>query len=197
MFIELENIDTLHLGSNVISTVDENAFAGLSNLRNLILSSNKISKLSSLTFGNQVNLVTLDLSYNSISSLNQTGLFAYLRKLTYLGLRYNNMKYVSPTAFSGLNNLQNLALSFNQISCLDKSTFDGLGSLNGLRLQNNSLTTFDFKKLVSLPSSFNYLNVCNNPGNFPFCDNWANLKALFINNSSAVPAPPASCPTVL
>ena len=81
---------------------------------------------------------------------------------TFVNLKYNNIKLLSNTSFSGLINIRILALSKNKIQTIQAGAFQDLGILQYLDLGQNNLTTIDGDIWTGL-YSLKMLRISGNP----------------------------------
>jgi len=86
----IENVKTIDLGRNKLTTIPSNAFPVLPKLKNLLLFSNDINSIEPNAFKGLINL-------------------------EYLNINRNKIVTIEPNTFSGLNNLQELDLADNPI----------------------------------------------------------------------------------
>jgi Leucine-rich repeat (LRR) protein len=103
------SLKELFLGSNLITSLNQNQFKGLKNLKTLGLSSNRLSSFVSNIFIDLTSLEDLDLRDNLLTSLSSTS-FNTLTKLKSLSLCRNKLTTLSATIFSKLANLESLYL---------------------------------------------------------------------------------------
>lgn len=168
-----ENIHTIELGDNGISSITSSDLTEFLNIKDLRLSNNQLltldltslvtlEKLSLSNTGIQsvenlpTSLTWLDLSQNEISQIDFTDLsnlksvFLYQNSIT----NFNNI--------SGLSlNLEEIDLGQNSLTTIDVSPFT---NLIGLYLYNNLFSSIDVSELINLQ----YLDVSNSDltGNF-------------------------------
>lgn len=167
-----ENLSSLNLSRNKLTTIPENAFAGterlgylinLSNnqiscinkkafsgkyLNSLILSHNNIKSLDKEVFTNMHNICSyLDLSYNSIEELDES-LFEGLL-LDKLDLSHNRIRYLPNNIFKSLSGLRDLCLGNNRIQALPEDIFENLTLLRYVNLEENSIKTISPQSVLS------------------------------------------------
>ena len=111
----IKTVQSLYLGSNKLTTIQSNAFAGLPNLKELNL-------------------------YNNLLSTIPTKAFAGLTNLKELVLMGNQLTIIPTKAFAGLTNLEELYLNNNLLTTIQSNAFAGLTNLEGLYLRFNRLT---------------------------------------------------------
>uniref|UniRef100_A0A6P7FHB4 Chaoptin-like n=1 Tax=Diabrotica virgifera virgifera TaxID=50390 RepID=A0A6P7FHB4_DIAVI len=202
------SLKKLILQSNVINSLDHNAFMHLTSLEQLHLKSNNILLVSKKAFFGLQNLQILDLSKNFISQLH-TNQFVNMPKLRILNLRENRLSYLPRDIFSntllemldlGLNSftvvpttsisdvgmtLRHLSMRSNNIEHIDITTFPDIPSLQYLDLSNNKLTILPDNVFTSL-GLLQYLDLSFNPlrSNFKELFHYAqNLKRLDLSNT--------------
>ncbi|XP_031332147.1 leucine-rich repeats and immunoglobulin-like domains protein 3 [Photinus pyralis] len=122
-FHDSKNLLTLHLGNNLIGTLDDTIFANTVKMRILSLDNNKLNHIPLGCFSSLSKLVSLNISGNQITS------FEY-------------------GTFSGLQNLEVLDISANNLSYLYESTLHPLASLKNLYMEHNFVSSFDPYDLV-------------------------------------------------
>ncbi|CAH1112884.1 unnamed protein product [Psylliodes chrysocephalus] len=204
----------LLLDSNLISTLDHNAFMHLTSLEQLSLRNNKVVMISKKAFFGLQNLQILDLSNNSISQLH-TNQFVNMPKLRILNLNENRLSYLPRDIFSntllemldlGVNfisvvptssifdvgmTLRHLSMRSNNIEHIDITTFPDIQSLQYLDLSNNKLTILPDNVFTSL-GLLQYLDLSYNPlrSNFKELFHYAqSLKYLDLSNSWIMDTP--------
>jgi Leucine-rich repeat (LRR) protein len=144
------NLSTLDLSHNQITTVSRDFFKNLSNLKTLLLSDNRLSEFDSKTFSDLMKLERLDLSSNSIS-IDKA--FIEHDNLLELNLDKCNLEEIPAESFEELKNLETLTLSDNPFnSDFDTSAFDNLSTLKKLKLPDisQSATLELCNKLVAI-----------------------------------------------
>ncbi|XP_077242716.1 uncharacterized protein LOC143883257 [Tasmannia lanceolata] len=144
----LSSLQTLDLSGNNLTFTSgaiSTGFCGLKRLTNLYLSNNNLDDQSLAScLGNLSSLQTLDLSWNNLTStfVISTGL-CFLKRLTRLDLRYNNLHDQSLASCLGnLSSLQTLDLSWNNLTFTSGAISTGLCGLKRLtylRLRDNNL----------------------------------------------------------
>lgn len=131
---EIRHMD---LSNNKIS----NLYYALSIYENLIsldLSKNNLSSLGSDKFKSQSNLQVLNISRNSIEKLKKDS-FNGLKALVKLDLSYNRLEQLHNLTFLELHSLRTVVLSGNRITHLDKGLLKATKHLKELVLDNNQL----------------------------------------------------------
>ena len=93
----IKTVQSLYLGSNKLTTIQSNAFAGLPNLKELVLLANQLTTIQPKAFAGLLNLTTLYLSYNQLKAI-PTNALAGLTNLTRLDLFDNKLTAQSKEA---------------------------------------------------------------------------------------------------
>lgn len=159
-FRNFENVNTIHLGSNFLKTIDGAIFDSLYNLTTLWLSNNRIINLPSNCFQNLKNLTTLSIAMNRLEEIDEST-FNGLDNLTLLYLNNNYLKEIKTNHFSGLKKLREIFLHGNQIKTLGNGVFNDLESIEFLDLSSNMLSKINvntFKNLFKLKCIHLYKN---------------------------------------
>ncbi len=157
---ELENLEVLSLGSNLLTSVPE-SIARLQNLTSLDLSDNELTALPK-SIARLQNLTHLLLYRNKFTAV--PNIIRQLKKLTHLNLAANHI-YSLPEWFFQLRDLISLSLFNNAISVIPDA-ISKLQRLSFLEIGNN--------KLKSIPdsvyelSSLEVFNLMNLPFHVPF-----------------------------
>ncbi|XP_078658326.1 uncharacterized protein LOC144903784 [Branchiostoma floridae x Branchiostoma belcheri] len=138
-FSRYGSLEILELGSNRISTINDQTFYPLSNLSSLNLAFNRIPILTPGTFTGLGNLEILNLRRNDITDI-PAGTFNPTPQLITLELRNNRLGFLRAGMFAGLGNLQEASLYFNEITDIQAGTFTPTPQLRTLKLQINRLT---------------------------------------------------------
>nr|CAH7769766.1 unnamed protein product [Callosobruchus chinensis] len=125
-FAELENLQELYLGENLLHDIPKNIVEYLPNMILLELSSNLFS--GDLPLIKSKSLEVLALANCKISSVPEHAL-KLLPNLKMLLLQQNNIKYISQSTFSGITTSFALKLFYNKFECNCKTfqLFDFLG----------------------------------------------------------------------
>ena len=143
-FAGLTGLTSLTIASSPqLTTVPDNAFAGLTALRILDLNFLNLTTLGEDAFDGLTALATLDLSFLSTLTALDEDIFDGLTALENLNLEHSNQTALHADIFDGLTALDNLTLSNNGLTTLDADIFDGLTALRILALNRNLLTTLD------------------------------------------------------
>ncbi|KAF5291359.1 hypothetical protein FQA39_LY03510 [Lamprigera yunnana] len=138
---------SLHLGKNFITTIESKTFANATLLRMLLLKENHISQLYFDSFKGLVNLLSLDLKKNRLQKI-PTSLFADLRKLEALDLSQNSLSALDGTTFSGLQNLKLLNLSHNNLKVFENGHLFPLVRLQYLDITDTRVHEIDFQSIL-------------------------------------------------
>ncbi len=152
----------LWLNYNEITSVPEDAFAGLSNLETLGLSGNHIVRLPLDAFSTLVNLRNLSLGDNRLREIPPS-LFDGLIGLTSLHLDRSDITDLQSEVFQGLTALENLNLIKNRLNTLPAGFFSQLPTLRKLHLSDNQFSSFP-DKVFSDATNLRTLDVSRNPG---------------------------------
>lgn len=145
-----QQIHTLDLTDNYLTSVNITELEIYPNLKRLVLKNNKISSFSGAP--NDV-LQYLDLSNNKISSLSRNVDLSLFENIRVLDLSNNMITTIPKAGFPNGRRLEVLNLSSNQIDILESNCFDDLTNLEELRLNKNKLSSFPktlFKKMSKL-----------------------------------------------
>ncbi|CAD7089525.1 unnamed protein product [Hermetia illucens] len=159
-FKGLKNLLLLDLSYNRLETIHPSAMLDLSSLIELDLSSNFIVSMEGGVFRNMISLEILLYGNNQLLDVPATNL-EYLRSLKSLDLSDNLIEFVRNESFGGLKELMILSLSGNVISELDVGAFDGLIGLKHLEVADNNLTIVPTQQLSKL-SNLTYLSLSGN-----------------------------------
>ncbi|XP_012268471.2 chaoptin isoform X2 [Athalia rosae] len=170
-----ESLERLDLSWNILSHMDDEAFAGLGNLTFLNVSHNDLTRFNSDVFKGILNLRQLDLSMNYlkefpteplrhldqltflniannlISNIEQAHL-SRLAELQVLDLSRNNIGRLGVRAFFDLSSLVHLDLSLNALRTIEESSFEGLVNLKWISLQDNNILLLPGSALSRLPA---------------------------------------------
>ncbi len=170
-FINLPNLDDLWLYDNVISNIDDHAFAQVPSVRMIDLGFNKLSVIRKNMFSGEQNLEILYLYNNEIDTI-QPESFKNNTALIRLYLERNKISVIHNNMFSGAVNLQYLYLHNNEIWRIEPGSFIGNVALTSLRLNDNFLESL-YECVFNTsnhPSNLN-LYLYNNP---LLCDKYLN-----------------------
>ncbi|XP_053995102.1 chaoptin-like isoform X1 [Hylaeus volcanicus] len=177
------DIRRIHLSSNSLKNVDDDAFRGLEdsleylNLENndlpnvpgavsrlrklsyLYLANNDIRNISGDAFQEFAeNLRALSLATNSLDVVPVTALLR-CQRLLHLNLGYNKISHVQSGDFEWAEDLEILLLRNNVLTKLNGETFKGAGRLKELSLSFNHLTELDDDCFVGIEESLNILEL--------------------------------------
>lgn len=139
-FLEgLDNLTTLTLHSNGITTLPVNMFQDMHVLQYLDMKNNAL-QLPAHVFDPLSNLLTLELGGNQMRTL-EVGIFHNLSRLNRLNLWGNNLQNLTQDVFTGLSSLQFLDLSSNKLTSISADLFANMPQLRQLSLPNNNFTS--------------------------------------------------------
>ena len=154
----LYTLNSLDLENNSISTIHKEAFANCSNIKDLNLFKNKIYQVpDAIKMIHSLN--TVDIGGNKIQAVEEDSL-ASLPNLIGLKLDHNKIRAIDKNAFSRLSNLQILNLGGNRIGEIERGSFNQNKKLQAIRLDANNIT--DIVGLFSELPSLRWLNVSDN-----------------------------------
>jgi len=152
-------VDKISLTWNKITSIDQQAFAGLSRFcKSIDLSGNRIAQIPNNTFSTLSSVSHLSLSHNRLTQVTN-GTFAGLSALTSLDLSSNRLEPIAPSAIGTIATLRTLNLSSCGLTDQSLEAIGGLSRLTELYLDANNLTS-----LQQLPdlASLGTLSVRNN-----------------------------------
>lgn len=148
LFNNFENLISIELSGNMISTISQNTFAGLEDtLLNLDVSYNRLTAITELPLRN---LLFLNLAGNQLKRVSPET-FKYLNRLQYLNLSSNPLYGGFPPLFP--SSLINLDISYTGLRILPTVLLLNLESLEGISLAGNQLQEIDegtFQHLYNL-----------------------------------------------
>ncbi|CAH2010090.1 unnamed protein product [Acanthoscelides obtectus] len=168
-FVELENLQELYLGENLLHDIPQNIIEDLPNMILLELSSNLFS--GDLPLIKSKSLEVLALANCKISSVPEHAL-KLTPNLKMLLLQRNNIKYISQSTFTGITRSFALKLFYNKFECSCKTfqLFDFLGEheyvdkSDPYRCSNTTDTDVDiFDKKIAL----SFHNICTRSNRIP------------------------------
>ena len=140
---DLASVITLSVTAYGSTSLDPADFAGLTGLTSLtIASSPQLTTVPDNAFAGLTALRILDLNFLSLTTLGEDA-FDGLTALENLDLSSNLLTTLHADIFDGLTALKELDLDQNSLDTLDADIFDGLTALTRLELQNNRLTALD------------------------------------------------------
>ncbi|XP_066280216.1 insulin-like growth factor-binding protein complex acid labile subunit [Branchiostoma lanceolatum] len=158
------NFELLYLSSNVIDTVDIDAFSPLKGLQYINLDQNNIKDLKGV-FKDLPNLQSVSLFDNQLTSIDSV--FQNLPKLEYLSLNGNQISKISNTTFDSVPAMTSLSISDNAITEVESGSFRNLDSLSTLYIDNNQIPEISLAGLHSLTRlTMNVNNLQSFPTNF-------------------------------
>lgn len=133
------NLTTLTLHSNGITTFPEDVFQEMHVLQYLDMKNNAL-QLPVHVFDPLSNLLTLELGGNQMTTL-EVGIFRNLSRLYRLNLWGNNLQNLTQDVFAGLSSLQFLDLSSNKLTSIPADLFANMPQLRELTLPSNNFTS--------------------------------------------------------
>ena len=154
----LYTLNSLDLENNSISTIHQEAFVNCSNIKDLNLFRNRIFQIPDAIKAIH-SLNTIDLGGNLIEELEEISL-ASLPNLNGLKLDDNNIETIGKTAFARLEHLQILNLGGNRIREIERASFNQNKKLQAIRLDANQIT--DIVGIFSELPSLRWLNISDN-----------------------------------
>ncbi|XP_058049115.1 toll-like receptor 2 [Ahaetulla prasina] len=128
------NLRTLLLQSNLIQTIDENAFDFLGKLEHLDISWNNLTYLSPTWFRNLPSLQKLNLKGNSYSTLGKYPLFSGLQNLRYLYLGNDKFSSLQTKDFEGISVLEELEIEGQNLKQYSPGALQSLERINHIIL---------------------------------------------------------------
>nr|QDE10500.1 toll-like receptor 13-3 [Lateolabrax maculatus] len=157
------NATSLDLSSNQIVNITGTDLRCLSKLISLQVQYNLISHIDDGAFADLVELRLLDMDANKLINLTDN-MFQGLSKLVTLSLYNNQISCISPVAFQALVSIQYLALGSNHLHQIaDIVPIFKLPNLNELLLGYNKLTSFQSDDLPFNVSNLKVLQLDFNP----------------------------------
>ncbi|XP_003221760.1 toll-like receptor 2 type-2 isoform X2 [Anolis carolinensis] len=136
------NLRMLLLQSNLIQTIEEDAFHTLTRLEHLDLSRNKLTHLSSSWFGSLSSLLTLNIKGNCYSELGENPLFSGLKSLRslYLG-NDDHFSALRTHDLEGISVLEELELVGPKLKQYEPRSLPSTVLINNLILNDPSRIT--------------------------------------------------------
>ncbi|KAM6440374.1 toll-like receptor 2 isoform 1-T1 [Liasis olivaceus] len=128
------NLKMLLLQSNLIHTIDEDAFDFLGKLECLDLSKNNLTYLSPSWFKHLSSLQKLNIKGNSYSKLGEIPLFSGLQKLGYLYLGNDKFSSLQTKDFEGISVLEELEIEGQNLKQYQPGTLQSLEYINQIFL---------------------------------------------------------------
>lgn len=136
-FQNIPDVNEIHLDRNLIYEVPLNSFALLSELKTLNMRHNRISSLAADVFQGLGKLQRLDLRSNSITLMDPNS-FRGLSNLKVLDLYDNSLRGLPEQIFQGLDALQNVDVGSSRLAAIPTNVFRGLGNLTSITLAENA-----------------------------------------------------------
>ncbi|XP_031346602.1 carboxypeptidase N subunit 2-like isoform X2 [Photinus pyralis] len=133
-----QDLQTLDLGVNFLTTLNKDSFKHLPRLSQLDLFNNKINHLPDKIFEQLWEIQYLTVHKNFLQEVSE-GIFTDLKNLRTLDLSYNKLNSLPSRLFSGNPNLVVLYLSGNMVKILPVGLFNNLQHLEDLDLSSNSM----------------------------------------------------------
>ena len=156
-----ETIKYLKWKNIILHDIHTKAFLRFgSSLRGLHLYNISLQHLQPGIFAGLKSLTHLDLRYNKLDNL-LPGVFIEVLNLTHLDLDVNSLSEINVGVFRGLIRLERLDLGHNRLNRIAEGAFENLTQLQELSLQSNRLLEINvgvFKGLIRLE----YLDLFNN-----------------------------------
>ncbi|CAM9819556.1 unnamed protein product [Scytosiphon promiscuus] len=134
-----ENIESVWLDGNDLTTLPEGIFQDLPLLIELWLQSNALNTLPEGVFQGLTGLQWLHLQNNALATLPE-GIFEGLT-ISQLYMSSNALTTLPEGIFQDLTFLHLLWLNYNTLTILPKGIFQGVTGINVLHLRSNNLTT--------------------------------------------------------
>ncbi|XP_064637636.1 leucine-rich repeat-containing protein 24-like [Lineus longissimus] len=130
-FVSYTSLLFLRFKNCGIKSITQEAFFGLNDLKTLNMEGNRLTSVPFNIFHDLRALQHLYLSYNPIEELTEFA-FLGLPLLETLSLEHCDIKKISPQAFIGLDRLKTLDLSYNRLNTLDSSMLRSLQTIHSL-----------------------------------------------------------------
>ena len=211
------NIRKLDLENNQITSIDNNAFAGLEdNLKELILHTNGMATFPTQAVQSLTKLEYLSIEEFSMASLPSNALSSFSKlqvlyiesceltslssgdlttqqnTLRELHLPHNKLAAIPKQAASSLSSLTKLDVSRNLISALPNNAFQGIDSLQELVLSQNGLNSimpdaFQGLERTLVKLSLSYTNF--HDSTLQALSSLNNLEILDLNNNKQISTP--------
>ncbi|XP_076581075.1 uncharacterized protein LOC143317038 [Chaetodon auriga] len=158
-----KNATSLDLSSNHLLKISRTDLRGLSRLLGLQVQSNLISHIDDGAFADLVELRAFTMDNNELTNLTDN-MFQGLSKLVSLSLYGNHISYISPVAFQALVSIQSVFLGNNHLHQItDIAPILKLPTLSYLYLGYNQLTSFQSEDLHFNVSNLRLLQLGMNP----------------------------------
>ncbi|XP_023246424.1 protein artichoke-like [Copidosoma floridanum] len=183
-YSRLEGLTSIDLGGNEFSTLSLNCFRCCPRLRSLSLHYNGLENVDRDAFIGLAELESLDLSHNKIIFLDGKT-FRANQRLRNVELSHNHLHHVG-AVFAGLPELRELQLAENNVLEVPTEAFAGSTKLLILHLQQNAIRRIDarglagLRELEQLHLTLNYIERLP-PELFEHC--CANLTTLALDNN--------------
>ena len=134
------NVITLSLRFNDISSLHKDLFYNLWSLQFLDISHNKLSELSSTVFVITPLLEVLYLNNNNLRSV-PTNIIKHLNSIKLLDMKFNEISHITIDDFQNCQSLLWLDLSGNRIQSIARQSFANCTNLDELDLSHNMITS--------------------------------------------------------
>lgn len=173
LFYDFENLLTLDLSGNMLSTVSESTFSGLEDtLLRLDVSRNRLTSIGQLPFPN---LLSLNLAGNRLTRVPPET-FEHLRRVRYLNLSSNPLYGGFPPIFppsvldldvsstdlrilpaillSNLESLERISFAGNYLEIIETASFQRLRNLSRIDLSNNRIERIENEAFAGLSNLY-------------------------------------------
>jgi Leucine-rich repeat (LRR) protein len=172
-FVGLDNLLSLDLTWNSITSLPSGAFTGLGKLASLGLQTS-LQAIASGAFMGLNSLQSLQLSLKPGMTLSTSGMFSGMPGLKKLILKSCGIAGFTSGAFKGLEKLEFIDLSSNSISTIPSGGFAGLSSVKSLLIGDNPMETGSLANL--------------NAGTFVGLDNLRELNLGLFGTGNGMPS---------
>ncbi|XP_038588217.1 toll-like receptor 13 [Micropterus salmoides] len=157
------NATSLDLSSNQILNINRTDLRCLSKLIDVLLQYNLISHIDDGAFADLVELRFLIMDDNELTNLTDN-MFQGLSKLVFLSLYNNKISFISPVSFESLVSIETVYLGANLLQQItDIAPILKLSTLKGLYLAYNKFDSFQSDDLPLNVSNLEVLQLSMNP----------------------------------